>query len=187
MLRNIIGPSFDSKKCVFLSFFRSFFFKISFSLQEEEDFWKTKKKKQGKIGPSFDSKKGYFWTKFWLYSSFSWFSVVCTKMHFSPFLTQLVSGNFCKKKRIPFLFFTFLDDHLKKHYIIGPFGLFPFCFLFCFFFLFLCLQHRKDKQTHKMQLSFRKPHFWHPNILSKKTLFWHDVTQRVCKHTQKTQ
>ena len=69
MLRNIIGPNLDSKKCVLLDLlFCSFFFKISFSLQKEEYFWKTKKEKQRKIGPSFDSKKGYFWTKFWLYS-----------------------------------------------------------------------------------------------------------------------
>ena len=56
------------KSVFFLFFFGSFFFKISFSLQKEEDFWKQKKKKKRKIGPSFDSKKGYFWTKFWLYS-----------------------------------------------------------------------------------------------------------------------
>ena len=69
MLRNKIGPSFDSKNGVFWAFFfGSFFFKSSFSLQKEEDFEKQKKKKNRKIGPSFDSKKGYFWIKFWLYS-----------------------------------------------------------------------------------------------------------------------
>ena len=69
MLRNIIGPGFDSRNGVFFClFFCSFFFKISFSLQKEEDFWKTKKEKKKKLGPGFDSKKGKSWTRFWLYS-----------------------------------------------------------------------------------------------------------------------
>ena len=59
-----------------------------------------------------------------LFYSFSWFElfwaqnifwpkqIVCTKTRvFSPFLTQIVSGNFWK---IHFLFFTFLHDHLKN-------------------------------------------------------------------------
>ena len=41
----------------FFSLFCSFFLKISFSLQKEEDFWKTKQKKTRKLGPHFDSKK----------------------------------------------------------------------------------------------------------------------------------
>ena len=41
MLRNIIGPSFDTKKGNFV--FSLFFWMISPSLQKEEDFWKTKK------------------------------------------------------------------------------------------------------------------------------------------------
>ena len=71
MLRNIIGPGFDSRNVFFFCLcFCSFFFKISFSLQKEEDFWKTKKKKKKKrkLGPGFDSKKGKSWTRFWLYS-----------------------------------------------------------------------------------------------------------------------
>ena len=44
-------------------FFCSFFFKISFSLQKEEDVWK-KKNKQRKIWPSFDSKKAIFGPSF---------------------------------------------------------------------------------------------------------------------------
>ena len=51
MLRNKIGPSFDLKNV----YFWLFFFEISFSLQKEEDFWKTKKEKTETI-----------WTKFWL-------------------------------------------------------------------------------------------------------------------------
>ena len=43
------------KRVFFLFFFGSFFLKISFSLQKEEDFWKTKKEKKEK-----------HWTKFWL-------------------------------------------------------------------------------------------------------------------------
>ena len=114
--------------------------------------------------------------------SFSWFTlfwakkifwpkqIVCTKMRvFSPFLTQIVSANFCKTSI--FWFFTFLHDHLKKPIFIGFFGLFHF--LFFFFFLFLGLQHKKRKKQ-KMQFSFRKPHFWHPPNFAK-TLFWHTV------------
>ena len=43
------------KKCFFFFFFARFSWKISFSLQKEEDFWKTKKKTTEKN-----------WTKFWL-------------------------------------------------------------------------------------------------------------------------
>ena len=50
---------------------------------------------------------------------------------FSPFLTQIMSGYSCKKKSL-FYFFTFLDDHLKKHYFIEFFWPFPF------FLSFLC-------------------------------------------------
>ena len=64
MLRNTIGPSFDSTN-VLIFFFWLVFFKISFSLQKEEDFWKTKKRKKlRKNGPSFDSKKAIFGPSF---------------------------------------------------------------------------------------------------------------------------
>ena len=65
MLRKIIGPSFDSKKGIFIFFLQNFL-KIAFSLQKE----KLKRKKRRKLGPSFNSKNGYFWTKFWLYSAY---------------------------------------------------------------------------------------------------------------------
>ena len=65
MLRNKIGPSFDLKKVFFNLLFCSFFSKISFSLQKEEDFDKQKRKtekldqvlpqKKAIFGPSFDS------------------------------------------------------------------------------------------------------------------------------------
>ena len=55
MLRNIIGPSFESKNGNLCLPFCSFFLKISFSLEKEDDFEQIAKER--KIGPSFDSKK----------------------------------------------------------------------------------------------------------------------------------
>ena len=47
----------------------SFFWKISFFLQKEEDFWKTQKQLKIVIfGQIFNSKKGNFWTEFQFYS-----------------------------------------------------------------------------------------------------------------------
>ena len=63
-----------------------------------------------------------------------------------------------------------------------------FCSLFRFlFFSFVCFYFSSIKKT-KMQFSFRKPHFWHPqNLHKKKTLFWHNVTLVVLsKMPQKT-
>ena len=67
MLRNIIGPLFNFKNCVFLLFFLACFSKILFFLQGERDFWKQKnkkKKKNKKNGPLFNFKKGKNWTTF---------------------------------------------------------------------------------------------------------------------------
>ena len=61
---------------------------------------------------------------------------------FSPFLTQIVSGNVCKKSI--FHFCPCLDNHLKNTYFYRVLGPFPFSF---FFFLFLCLQHKKKTKT----------------------------------------
>ena len=89
--------------------------------------------------------------------------IVCTKMRvFSPFLTQIVSGNFCWKS-IFFAFFTCLDDHLKKPYFYRVLGPFPFSIFFLFSVSFF--QNKRKKQ--KMQFSFRKPHFDIPQILQK--------------------
>ena len=56
MLRNIIGPSFDSNNGI-ISFFLGgggiSWKQVSFSLQKEEDLWKTKQEKMRKVGPSF--------------------------------------------------------------------------------------------------------------------------------------
>ena len=70
MLRNIIGPLFNFKNCVF--FFVVFclvcFSKILFFLQGERDFRKQKEQKNKKSGPLFNFKKGKNWTTFDLYS-----------------------------------------------------------------------------------------------------------------------
>ena len=70
MLRNIIGRIFNAKNVFFSFFFFYFFWKISFSLQKEEYFWKTKTEKNKKNGRIFNSKKGNFWTDFQLYSKY---------------------------------------------------------------------------------------------------------------------
>ena len=59
MLRNRIWQIVDSKNGNFCHL-SPFFWNISFSLQKEEYFWKTKRKKE--------KKKAKFWTDFWLYS-----------------------------------------------------------------------------------------------------------------------
>ena len=108
-----------------------------------------------------------WFTLFWSKKNFWPKQIVCTKMRvFSPFPTQIVSGNFCKKKSIFFAFSHFWMTTLKNPIFIGFFGLFHFFF----FFLFLFFQHKKEKQ--KMQFSFQKPHFWHPPNFAI-TLFWH--------------
>ena len=56
--------------------------------------------------------------------------IVCTKMRvFSPFLTQMVSGNFCKKS-IFFIFHNFGWPPKRTLFFIGFFGLFPFSFFY---------------------------------------------------------
>ena len=45
------------------------FWKIWFSLQQENIFEKPRRKNKRKIGQIFDSKKANFWTDFWLYST----------------------------------------------------------------------------------------------------------------------
>ena len=64
MLRNIIGPLFNFKNCVFFVVFFACFSKILFFLQGERDFWKQTKQKQQKMGPLFNFKKGKNWTTF---------------------------------------------------------------------------------------------------------------------------
>ena len=59
------------KKSNVCLFFLQIFWRISFSLQKEEYFWK--KTKEGKTEENLDQvwlKNGYFWTKFWLYSAY---------------------------------------------------------------------------------------------------------------------
>ena len=73
MLRNKVGPSFDPEKGFLLVFF-----KISFSLQNEVDFWKQKEKNREQLdqvltqkkaiifGPSFDS-TAYIYVYIYMY------------------------------------------------------------------------------------------------------------------------
>ena len=89
---------------------------------------------------------------------------------FSPFLTQIVSGNFCKS---PFLYFShFWMTTLKNTIFIGFWGPFSISF-FSLFFLFLFLQHRKDKN--KKCNFFSKTSFLTSRQFAE-TLFWHNVT-----------
>ena len=62
MLRNIIGPLFNFKNCVFFVVFLGLFFKNPLLSAGRTRFLKTKKQK--KIGPLFNFKKGKNWTTF---------------------------------------------------------------------------------------------------------------------------
>ena len=65
MLRNKIGPSFDSKNGVFfVFFFARFSLKSHYPCRKKTIFEKQKKKKKRKLGPSFDSKKAIFGPSF---------------------------------------------------------------------------------------------------------------------------
>ena len=78
-----------------------------------------------------------------------------------------------------FFIFSFLDDHLKKHYF---YTFFAFSILFLSF-LFLLQQHKIDKI--KNAIFFSKTSFWHPDNFVK-TLFWHKLTLFVfLKHAPK--
>ena len=77
----------------------------------------------------------------------------------------------------PPIFALIFDDHLEKHNSIGFWGLFPFCV-----FLLFCLSFCNVKKTKtKNAMSFRKPHFWHPDNFAK-TLFWHGFSTYPPKH-----
>ena len=89
--------------------------------------------------------------------------IVCTKMRvFLPSLTQIVSGNFCKKKS-SFYFSHFWMTTLKNTIFIWFFGLFhfPFFSFFCFYFSNL---KRKNK---KCNFLFENLTFDIPKILQK--------------------
>ena len=126
--------------------------------------------------------------------SFSWFALFWSKkilvktgsVHENARFFSLPDTNNVRQFLLKiqfFCFFTFLDDHLKKPLFIGFFLPFPFCLFF--FFLFLFLQHKKDKNK-KMQFSFRKPHFWHPQKFCKNTSLAQCDTICVFKNTPKT-
>ena len=109
--------------------------------------------------------------------------IVCTKMRvFSPFLTQIVSGNFCKKSML-FDFSHFCMTTSKNTIFIGFFGLFHFFFFF-FFFLFLFLQHKKDKN--KECNFFSKTSFLTSPKFSKNTILAQCDTICVFKNAPKT-
>ena len=69
MLRNKIGPVFNTRNGTFFKFFvLPFFFEKSSSFfRGERDFQKQKTTKK-QLGPVFNTKKGKSWTSFYLYS-----------------------------------------------------------------------------------------------------------------------
>ena len=75
---------FQRKKLLFCSFF-IFCWKISFSLQKEEDFWKTKTERKEIFGRIFNSKKGNFWTDFQLYSIYIYIYIYCEVIIWAKF------------------------------------------------------------------------------------------------------
>ena len=62
MLRNIIGPIFNFKNCVFVVF--CLFFKNPLLYAGRMRFSKIKKQKKTKNGPAFNFTKGKSWTSF---------------------------------------------------------------------------------------------------------------------------
>ena len=123
--------------------------------------------------------------------SFSWFAlfwskkkfwpkqIVCTKMRvFSPFLTQIVSPNFCQKS-IFWDFSHFWMTTAKKPYFYRVFWPFPFCLFF--FLLFLFFQHKKDKNK-KCNFLFENLIFDIPKILQKHYFctMWHYLCFQKC-------
>ena len=65
MLRNIIGPLFNFKNCVFFFVSFGFVFQKSSSFCRENKIFENKKsKKNKKNGPLFNFKKGKIWTTF---------------------------------------------------------------------------------------------------------------------------
>ena len=111
MLRNIIGPRFDSKNGSFVFFS---FWKISFPLQKEDDFL-TKKHKM-KTWTKLWLQNGNFWTKSCLYSMHIYIYMLwCYYLgQVWPF-EVLLSG--------PSLFF-YKTLFVKKHYKDGCFSTF---------------------------------------------------------------
>ena len=80
-LHNIIGQIFDSINGVCV---------VSFSpslknliLHAEEEFWKTRKEKRGKLRQMFDSKAAKNWTDLWLYSIYIYITYI---VHVSSYL-----------------------------------------------------------------------------------------------------
>ena len=65
MLRNIIGPLFNFKNCVFFVVIFGLVFQKSSSFCRENEIFENKKHKENKtIGPLFNFKKGKNWTTF---------------------------------------------------------------------------------------------------------------------------
>ena len=113
-------------------------------------------------------------TLFWSHKKIWPNQIVATKMRvFSPFLTQIVSGNFCKKKKknIFLIFHIFGWPPLKNPIFIGilAFSLFFFFFFFCF-----SLSNIKRKNK-KCNFLFENLIFDKPKILQKHYFdtLWH--------------
>ena len=128
--------------------------------------------------------------------SFSWFALFWAKkkflaktdsVHENARFFSLPDTNSVRQflQKNPFffsLFFTFLDDHLKKHYFYRVFWPFPFSFFF--FFLFLFLQHKKEKT--KNAIFFSKTSFLTSPKFCKNTILAQCDTICVFKNTPKT-
>ena len=145
----------------------------------------------------FSQTRCHFW--FWaisaettIFISFSWFTLFGPKkflaktdsVHeialFSPFLTQMVSGNFCKKS-IFFDFAQFCMTTFKNPIFIGFWGLFHF------FFSFLCSYFSNIRKTKtKDAIFFSKTSFLTSPEFSKNTILAQCDTICVFKNTPKT-
>ena len=97
--------------------------------------------------------KTFFWPK----------QLVCTKMRFFSLPGTNSVRQFLQKNPF-FRFFTFLHDHLKKHYFLW--GFLAFSISFFFFFLSLFLQYKEDKNK-KCNFLFEYLIFDIPKIMQK--------------------
>ena len=90
------------------------------------------------------------------------------KCHFSPFPTQIVSGNFWQSVYFHFSHFWWPPQKTQCLCMILPFSI----YIFSFFCLSVCNIKKRRSKTFNF---FSKTSFWHPDN-SAKTLFWHQLT-----------
>ena len=106
------------KKWCFFCLFCSFFLKISFSLQKEEYFLKNKKKKKKEnLEQALTQKKGYFWTKFWLYSIYTYAIWPLWCLHFGLFLVIFENVHRTELSRQPLSTFALVFSYKRDGWI----------------------------------------------------------------------